>query len=335
MLEVATSHIKSITGNIVKFIKTKLSFFGNKIRFLFSKPQAATTTSTTHVGKFNESQDEHSSIEGMTTFSSSNINDRLKCKNKIHRSRFDTYVNLRQQKLRRKRSRAVSRIPITQIKRVLQKSKKVIIEVQKHVRKVVPHSSKLHAYLSRKSSVYHRLNNEFFAISDHKQKSATKQGLNFSRKYYQSKYHCFTKQQSLFLLFVQRRTPKHKKSVACIYTDEHGLKKLQCPYVQVLWVAYRNIIISGDVEKNPGPFTQTNNDKNVSCTKSVNSVSLLEFRLSEPARVPANVLGDENCFFHTVSYQLYNTAEYNLYIHSLGVQHLLHYPELYIESNYE
>ena len=95
---------------------------------------------------------------------------------------------------------------------------------------------------------------------------------------------------------MQTRTPKHKKYVACIYTDEHGLKKLQCSYVQVLWVAYRNITISGDVEKNPGPFTQTNNDKNVSCTKSVNSVSLLEFRLSEPARVPANVLGDENCF---------------------------------------
>ena len=71
----ATSHIKSITGNIFKFINTKLSFFGNKIRFLFSKPQAATTTSTTHMGKFNESQDEHSSIEGMTTFPSLNINE--------------------------------------------------------------------------------------------------------------------------------------------------------------------------------------------------------------------------------------------------------------------
>ena len=162
--------------------------------------------------------------------------------------------------------------------------------MQKHVRKVVPHSSKLLAYLSRKSN--HRLNNEFFAISDHKHKSATKQGLSFSRKYCQSKYHGFTKQQSLF--FVQTRTPKHKKYVACIYTDEHGLKKLQCSYVQVLWVAYSNITISGDVEKNPGPFTQTNNDKSLSCTKSVNSVSLLEFRLSELGRVPANVLGDGN-----------------------------------------
>ena len=40
-------------------------------------------------------------------------------------------------------------------------------------------------------------------------------------------------------------------------------------------------------------------------------------------------------FFCTVSYQLCNTPEYHLYIRSLGVQHLLHYPEWYIERNYE
>ena len=127
----ATSHIRSITGNTIKFIKTKLSFFANKICLLFSKPQAATSTSTTHVGELNESQVEHISIEGMTTFPSPNIKEasvQVKRKNKIHRSRFDTYVNLYQHKLRRK-SRAVSRIPTTQIKRVLQRSKKVIIKV--------------------------------------------------------------------------------------------------------------------------------------------------------------------------------------------------------------
>ena len=334
----ATSHIRSITGNTIKFIKTKLSFFASNICLLFSKPQAATSTSTTHVGELNESQVEHISIEGMTTFPSPNIKEasvQVKRKNKIHRSRFDTYVNLYQHKQRRKRSRAVSRIPTTQIKRVLQKSKKVIIKVQKDVRKVVPHSSKLHAYLSRKSSAYHRLNNEFVPISDHKHKSATKQRLNFNKKDYQSKYHCFTKQQSLFLLFVQTRTPKHKKSVAFIYTDEHGLKKLQCSCVQVLWVAHHRITISGDVKKNHGPFTQTNNDKSVPCTKSVNSVSLLELRLAELGRVPVNVLGDGNCFFRAVSYQLYNTPEYHLYKCFLGILHLQHYPELYTESNYE
>ena len=44
--------------------------------------------------------------------------------------------------------------------------------------------------------------------------------------------------------------------------------------------------ISGDVEENPRPFTQINNDKNAPCAKEVNSVSLLESRLSELGRIP-------------------------------------------------
>ena len=40
-------------------------------------------------------------------------------------------------------------------------------------------------------------------------------------------------------------------------------------------------------------------------------------------------------FFRAASCQLYNTPEYHLYIRSLGVQHVLHHPELYIDSNYE
>ena len=58
---------------------------------------------------------------------------------------------------------------------------------------------------------------------------------------------------------------KHKKSVACVNTDEHGLKKLKCSCVQILWVAHLIIALSGDVEENPGPFTQINNDKNAPC----------------------------------------------------------------------
>ena len=238
-------------------------------------------------------------------------------------------IILCQQNLRRRRSRAVSRIPTIQIKRLLQKSKKVVIKVQKHVRRVVPQSSKLHAYLCKKSSAYHKLNSESYGIGDHQHRSVRKQRSNLSKK------DCCPKQQRLYLLFVQTRTRKHKKSVACVYTDEHGLNKLKCSCVQILCVAQRIIALSGDVEENPGPCTQINNDKNAQCAKQVNSVSLLESRLSELGRIPVNVLGDGNCFFRAVSCQLYNTPEYHLYIRSLGVQHLLHHPELYIESNFE
>jgi len=72
-----------------------------------------------------------------------------------------------------------------------------------------------------------------------------------------SKKDCCSKQQRLWLLFVKTRTRKHKKSVACVYTDEHGWKKLKCSCVQMLWVAHLIIALSVDVEENPGPLTQT------------------------------------------------------------------------------
>ena len=78
----------------------------------------------------------------MKTFSSPNVNEvsiQEKCKNKMHRSRFDKHVNFCQYDVRRRRTRAVSRIPTTQIKSVLQKGKNVLIEVQKPIQKVVSH----------------------------------------------------------------------------------------------------------------------------------------------------------------------------------------------------
>ena len=328
MLEMAISHLRSITGNVMKFMKTKLSFLASKFRLLF-KPQATTTQ---NLEELNAVSHNESSINEdiFTSCCSPNMNEvpvKVKHKHKMCRSRFDVFVNLYQHKLFRTRSRAVSRIPTTQIKRALQKSKKAIIKVQKHFKRVVPQSSRLHAYLSRKSRFYHRMNNQFSVVSDHKQKSAKKQRLKFHQQKNQSKY-------SLFFLFVQTRTPKHKKSVVCVNADEHRLKKLECSSVQIIWVAHCKITLSGDVQENPGPFTQTN-DKNVSYTTTVNSLSLFESRLSELGRVPVNVLGDGNCFFRAVSCQLYNTPDYHLHIRSLGIQHLLHYPELYIESNYE
>ena len=57
--------------------------------------------------------------------------------------------------------------------------------------------------------------------------------------------------------FLYKQEPENRKSVAFVYTGEHGSKKLKCSCVQILWVAHR-----GAVEENPGPFTQTNNGKN-------------------------------------------------------------------------
>ena len=71
------------------------------------------------------------------------------------------------------------------------------------------------------------------------QNQLERKGRTSVKKDYQSIYHhCCPKQQRLCLLFVQTRTKK-RKSVAYVYTDEYGLKKLKCSCVQILWVAHR------------------------------------------------------------------------------------------------
>jgi len=77
-----------------------------------------------------------------------------------------------------------------------------------------------------KSIAYHKLNNQFCGICDHQHRSGRKQRSNLSKKDC-----CPNQQRLLLLLFVKTRTQnkktkRHKKSVACVYTDEHGSKKL-------------------------------------------------------------------------------------------------------------
>ena len=59
-------------------------------------------------------------------------------------------------------------------------------------------------------------------------------------------------------------------------------------------------------------------------------------RLTERLRliglIPHDVGGCGDCFFKSVSYQLYRTADLHLQIRMAGISHLQDYPELYIES---
>ena len=86
-------------------------------------------------------------------------------------SRFHRFINPSQHRgIYKSRDRAVSRIPAMQLKHTLQKSRKVRKSVRKLTLKLVPKSSKLHQYLSRKSHVYHRLTYDLCGITlKHKQ----------------------------------------------------------------------------------------------------------------------------------------------------------------------
>ena len=241
------------------------------------------------------------------------------------RSRFHLFINSSQpRKICKSRDRALSRIPAMQLKRILQKSRKVRQSLRKHALKIIPKSSKLHESLSRKSHVYHRLTYDLFCIT-HKCKQS-KQSVKYS----------YGANQCLYLVFVQIRSPKHKKVPVVSYiTNMTGLARLKCSRLKALWVLSRIVSLSGDVEKNPGPTNQCNESRNANCLSVANPVSLLESRLSQIGRVAIDVGGAGNCFFRAISHQLFGTPDYHLHVRSQGMQYLLHNPELFIESNTE
>lgn len=76
------------------------------------------------------------------------VNEKIMC-----RSRFDIFMNLGPQSNanKRARDRALSRIPTTVLKCVMEKSKKVRTTLRKHFQKSVPKSSRLHKYLTEKA----------------------------------------------------------------------------------------------------------------------------------------------------------------------------------------
>ena len=77
----------------------------------------------------------------------------------------------------------------------------------------------------------------------------------------------------------------------------------------------------GDVELNIGPV-------NIS-----NVLAVLTRRLASIGRKPVNTVGDGNCFFRSISHQLYGTEDRHPQIRALAIQHLINCPEYFVEYN--
>ena len=62
-------------------------------------------------------------------------------------------------------------------------------------------------------------------------------------------------------------------------------------------------------------------------------MSVLTTRLARIGRKPVNTIGDGNCFFRSVSHQLYGTEDHHPQIRALAIQHLINSPEHFVEYN--
>ena len=96
-------------------------------------------------------------------------------------------------------------------------------------------------------------------------------------------------------------------------------------------LAEKNILLSGDIELNPGPVT--NNSTSLGIIANEQSNFLLNYRLLQHGLRTIDVGGGGDCFFKSVSHQLYGDSNHHLEIRAAGIQYLRHNPERFIESN--
>ena len=78
------------------------------------------------------------------------------------------------------------------------------------------------------------------------------------------------------------------------------------------------LFVCGNIELNPGPV-------------NISSMLVLTTRLARIGQNPVNTIGDGNCFFRSVSHQLYGTEDRHPQIRALAIQHLINSPEHFVE----
>ena len=92
----------------------------------------------------------------------------------------------------------------------------------------------------------------------------------------------------------------------------------------------RNILLSGDIELNPGPTTTNTNSSQMMCREGSNSV--FNSRLCRYGLRALEVGGMGNCLFRAVAHQIYGDANRHLEIRRTGIQYLQNNPDQFIES---
>lgn len=93
-------------------------------------------------------------------------------------------------------------------------------------------------------------------------------------------------------------------------------------------VSEKHILLSGDIELNPGPVS---NNRTL-CNDS--SDFLFNYRLLKYGLRLTGVGGGDDCFFRSIS-QLYSSSSCHLQIRITGINYLRDHPEQFIKTNVE
>ena len=225
---------------------------------------------------------------------------------------------------RYRRAREPSRISLRFLRRLKNKSSVLKKFLFKRISSIlIPKSSKLHRYVKK------------------------------VRKLYNTRYKCNHKHDPKIFYLIKVTVPKKTSLLSLSSRLYHVIMKLKCKARRYLslfscnseshMTNYLSFKLSTDVEKNPGP-TQRNTDSHETIIKPVmqsdssimqlvSPVILMRSRLYELGLQAKDVGGAGDCFFRSVSHQLYGNSNDHMQVRIAGVQYMRDHPERFVESN--
>jgi len=226
-----------------------------------------------------------------------------------------------------RRDREPSRIPIKQLSRVMNKNRNIRKFVRHYITKNVPASSRIHCFMV-KCGFYHSIH------------------CKYKGKMKKSKMKKFPIKHNVHAVRSDTKILNHNIShnsnniKLCQEVEiKTGLITIKKPFVvfcnkclSYVFEAYnsslRQLMLSGDIEQNPGPYAQVNMIQSSPYT-------IIKSRLAEQGLRLLDVGGAGDCFFRAVSHQLYNDPSYHVHVRTAGVQYMTNNPERFVESNTE
>ena len=201
-----------------------------------------------------------------------------------------------------KRDREPSRIPMKKLVHSMSRNKKRRHKIKSFIRRLIPKSSALHNLLSTRYRKY---------VSE---KLANINMWQFCKLCRASKMQKYIKGKNLKIANMRSgRTLRTLNNTKIQNTSKCNIERIKTSDKRFLFVC-------GDIELNPGPV-------------NISSMSVLTTRLTRIGRKPVNTIGDGNCFFRSVSHQLYGTEDRHPQIRALAIQHLINCPEHFVEYN--
>ena len=225
---------------------------------------------------------------------------------------------------RNRRAREPSRISLRFLRRLKNKSSVLKKFLFKRISSIlIPKSSKLHRYVKK------------------------------VRKLYNTRYKYNHKHDPKIFYLIKATVPKKTSLLSLSSRLYHVVMKLKCKARRYLslfscnskshMTNYFSFKLSTDVEKNPGP-TQSNTDSHETIIKPVmqsdssimqlvSPVILMRSRLYELGLQAKDVGGAGDCFFRSVSHQLYGNSNHHMQVRIAGVQYMRDHPERFVESN--